>query len=738
MSTRVKATCSRIFFLTATCFSLALCLPGLAGCASRSATPSPTSPSGGRSDFPGGTFAQNYTIDELDKPQSGGNLSGVTTGSDGNVWYVYFGSPVGHSTVVGVMKDYQLPGGTAITNGPDGNLWYITNYSGDIYRLTPKGALRHFTGSGATFPSAITAGPDGNIWYGGDSGDVVGKITPSGKITQYPTGANTEPAGIVAGPDGAMWFTERAANKIGRIATTGGTITTYTIPTKNALPQGICSGPDGSLWFVEYASGRIGKITVKGAITEYPIPTASSGPSNIVAGPDGNVWFTESSADKIGIVTPTGSFAELSTPTHPSGPDAIVVGPDKNVWFTESTAIGKLGRVDLHENKKGDPVISQVALSFASPPPQLGSPAIVPLGISVYDLNGSLITGAYPTIVHLSDADKSGNTLLSASSVTNSTQNVTVAFNGKYVRATFGASSDGGATIVPASLVPSTAQEKPLGAGAYNGIIGSDGNLWLCLVNNEIGRYTPAGVLTEYPITGGFSFQGCTLALGSDKNVWFTETETQQIGRITPTGEFRAFNLPYNAGLGQIAEGSDGALWIMEPGLNQIERMDVHGRKIKFSTGAIGQRIVPGGDGNLYFLASGSSVSVDRIRPSGTITTIQTVSGVNDIAEGADGNLWLELGGSMIKMKTDGTILATYATPQVVMFGLVPGPEQSLWFSNPFDNFVGRLDSTGHVRWVTPYTPNSQPPSIFLGFGGKMMFPEPNAYKIGSLDPATI
>jgi streptogramin lyase len=681
---------------------------------------------------------RTYAIDELDKPTYNGNLSGLTTGRDGNIWYVYFDSAVGRSSIDGFMKEYQLPGGVAITSGPDGNLWYLTN--GTIYRVTPKGKLRQFAGSGAMYPTGITVGPDGDVWYGGGTGNLVGKITTTGTITQYPTGVNTGPADITAGPDGMMWFTEDSANNIGRMATSGGTISTYAIPTANSRPQGICTGPDGNVWFTEYGSGLIGKITMAGKITEYRIPTPGSEPINIVTGPDGNLWFTEFGADKIGIVTPTGVITELTTPTHPSYPNAIAVGPDGNVWFTESASLGKLGRVDFHEIKKADPIISLVALSFAPLPPQLGSPATMPLGYSVYDLNAQIISGQYPTTVHLSDSDKTGHTLLSATRLTNSMQNVTVAFDGKYVRATINAAADGGATIYPAGIAPSTAQEKPLGAGAYNGTIGADGNLWLCLTNNKIGRYTPAGVLTEFPITGGFSYNGCTLAVGSDNNVWFTETQTEQIGIITPAGSVQEFNLPYDAGLSDIAEGSDGAVWLTEPGLNQIVRMDVHGNQTVFATPSISWQIFEESDGNLYFEEYGNpNDTIARITPAGVITPIQSVAGVNNIAKGADGNIWLELSGQLIKMRLDGKILATYNTPgNVIMFNLEPGPEHSLWFTNPFDNYVGRVDSTGHVRWVNTYTPNSAPPSIFLGFNGMMSFPEPNAYKLGTLDPATI
>ena len=61
---------------------------------------------------------------------------------------------------------------------------------------------------------------------------------------------------------------------------------------------------------------------------------------------------------------------------------------------------------------------------------------------------------------------------------------------------------------------------------------GPDGNLWFTeQYRNTIGRMTPAGVVTEFPVpTRNAAPAGITT--GPDGNLWFTQRHG--IGRITP------------------------------------------------------------------------------------------------------------------------------------------------------------------------------------------------------------
>src|SRR5437016_2052973 len=78
---------------------------------------------------------------------------------------------------------------------------------------------------------------------------------------------------------------------------------------------------------------------------------------------------------------------------------------------------------------------------------------------------------------------------------------------------------------------------------------------------------------TEYPLsTGSASPFGITL--GPDGALWFTELDTNKIGRITMAGSVTEYALPTaNSGPYKITAGPDGALWFTEGAANKIGRI---------------------------------------------------------------------------------------------------------------------------------------------------------------------
>src|SRR5262249_55150599 len=66
------------------------------------------------------------------------------------------------------------------------------------------------------------------------------------------------------------------------------------------------------------------------------------------------------------------------------------------------------------------------------------------------------------------------------------------------------------------------------------------------------------------------------IAAGPDGNLWFAEGAANQIGRITPDGVITEFPIPTASSVPiGITAGPDGALWFTEPGSNQIGRITV-------------------------------------------------------------------------------------------------------------------------------------------------------------------
>jgi plastocyanin len=93
------------------------------------------------------------------------------------------------------------------------------------------------------------------------------------------------------------------------------------------------------------------------------------------------------------------------------------------------------------------------------------------------------------------------------------------------------------------------------------------------LAGRAVGRITPAGVITEYPIAGNFSgIAG--IATGSDGNLYFTENDTHQISSMDLAGNVLQ-TLPTAQRPLSVCNGSDGNLWYTAADGNAIGRWQI-------------------------------------------------------------------------------------------------------------------------------------------------------------------
>ena len=176
--------------------------------------------------------------------------------------------------------------------------------------------------------------------------------------------------------------------------------------------------------------------------------------------------------------------------------------------------------------------------------------------------------------------------------------------------------------------------------------LGPDGNLWFTEYNsNQIGRLTPSGIITEFTIpTANSGPAGITA--GPDGNLWFTESLSGQIGQITPSGVITEFPIDIRGSMPEgITSGPDGNLWFTDYSFNsQIGRITPGGQITEFrlaqDSGPLS--ITTGSNGNLWFTQEVSN-QIGEITPTGTVTefAVPTLnSQPENIAAGADGNLW--------------------------------------------------------------------------------------------------
>jgi virginiamycin B lyase len=298
-----------------------------------------------------------------------------------------------------------------------------------------------------------------------------------------------------------------------------------------AFPTYITAGPDGNLWFAEVGVNQIARITPDGVVTEFSAGiTLNSGPTGITAGPDGNLWFTEQGASgvpaAIGRITPAGVVTEFRTGLDTNAtPFGITKGPDGNLWFTlteftGSHTLGKIGRITT----------SGVITEFAN-------------GISP-DSGPLLITTGADRNLWFSEEAVPGMANITTSGVVTE----------------FKTGFDTNAYVWGVSRAP-------------------DGNVWFTKSFNPfkqptaaIGKITPAGMVTEYPLTNTMADpRGMVYYRGS---LWFTEYGADKIGRANAKGMVREiggitqFGAPY-----AICVGPDGNLWFTELFGNRIGKL---------------------------------------------------------------------------------------------------------------------------------------------------------------------
>jgi virginiamycin B lyase len=262
-------------------------------------------------------------------------------------------------------------------------------------------------------------------------------------------------------------------------------------------------------------------------------------------------------------------------------------------------------------------------------------------------------------------------------------------------------------------------------------------------LQNKDGILKPALIATEFTtgITPNSNPHGITPGPGG---MWFTQTGSNQIGRISPQGVVTEFSAPTN-GVNNIVEGPDGNLWFTQTGADSIGRMTPRGTVTLFSAGneAYGPwDITNGSDGNLWFTYRSPSTTnaIGRITTSGSVTLFTNGLSpgdvaVHDISEGPDGRVWFteEFGNRIGAITTSGTI-TEYSNGISTGAGLVDitaGPDGNVWFTENSVNKIGRITTGGTVtEFSHGISPNAEPGSITQSHG-YVWFTEEGASNVG-------
>ncbi len=288
---------------------------------------------------------------------------------------------------------------------------------------------------------------------------------------------------------------------------------------KGAGGQGaaIVAGPDGNMWFLDEGAGALARVSMAGIVKEFSLSGSLGGsPVSLALGADKKFYISDETTS-IAVATTAGKSKSIAIPSGDNTSlDGIGAGPDGNVWFAEVNHIGK----------------------------------VTPAGV--------ITEYAYPT--------QPG---------TNQYGGVTAGSDGNVWFAESSQNAIG--RIVPSTGTISMFQ-IPVSCTPAAVVLAKDNNVWFaCLASApQMGRITPAGVISVYPIGGSFegneTEQFCArgpdgepwCASRTDDNIFRVNTASQTVTIFTPP-------LPELVNVDALSAGPDGNVWIDTLGGNALD-----------------------------------------------------------------------------------------------------------------------------------------------------------------------
>src|SRR6266542_2334005 len=98
---------------------------------------------------------------------------------------------------------------------------------------------------------------------------------------------------------------------------------------------------------------------------------------------------------------------------------------------------------------------------------------------------------------------------------------------------------------------------------------GPDGNVWFTASTEAVGRITPSGAITRYPLLatrpiGLLGLRPQEICSGPDGNLYVVGWH---VWRVSPEGKATPL---FDWGIGSITSGPDGNLWITSEDTNRI------------------------------------------------------------------------------------------------------------------------------------------------------------------------
>jgi DNA-binding beta-propeller fold protein YncE len=680
----------------------------------------------------------------------------------------------------GNNKEFNNPRGIA-TDPATGNLYVTDTGNHRVQEFSPSGTLiTKFgtVGSGAgqfSEPKGIAVGSAGGVYITDSSNNNVEEWT---RPTWLPTSSEgplkttlaayaykpveeegttvIDPTEVVAPAPSGVTCTKPEETTVGEALVKGcrALLLTYAVKTKSAI------GENPSEWG-EY-TGRLKTVTFKGynpakgaekmeekAVAEY----AYDSKGRLRAEWDPRIeTTTDCGATCSALKTTYGYDAEghltaLTRPGHQ--PWAFSYGtiagdPNNGRLLKATQAFPKAGasesevKAKLKEQKEAP---TNSALPKLSGTPAVGNT----MGVSSGTWTHAPVVYSY----QWKDCNDSGGACTPILGATNANYTVATSDAGDTLVATVTATNGGGSvvsTTAASKVAGETATEYSLPTGSFPEkiVLGPDGNLWYTdSGTSKIGKITTSGSHTEYPLTGAAEPQGITPGPAGSETLWYADYGTGKIGEITTGGSIVA-EYPVLTGShpGEIALGPDGNVWYANQtsvGNGRLGKITTSGAFTEYGEnlglGLIGHFTT--GPENALWFADYSAQSIDKATTGGEIAnkySLELNHSPFGLTTGSEGNLWFtDYSQSEIGKITPSGAITEYKIPtESRPDEIVQGYNGNYWYTDSGTNKIGEITTGGsYTQYAIPS--GSVPRGITKGPNGDVWYAAEDTNKIGKI-----
>jgi streptogramin lyase len=256
----------------------------------------------------------------------------------------------------------------------------------------------------------------------------------------------------------------------------------------------------------------------------------------------------------------------------------------------------------------------------------------------------------------------------------------------------------------------------PAGEGANAIASGPDGNMWFTNnANNSIGRITPSGAVTYFavPTTSASASTGgpglFSIAAGPDGNMWFTEFFENIVGKITPAGVITTYPVPTaNAMPMGITAGPDGNIWFVLDDASGIGRITPGGLITEFPIPT------PGATGPATITSDNGCLMCGFEITAGPLESVWfTIPAANRVGR-------ITMAGVVTTMPVTTAPPASTTGTNISIGAITAGDDGNLWITQNSDGKITRLTTDGVATAFALPSATSQPSSITPGPDGSL------------------